>query len=909
MKRFSLCLLFCLFLFAASSSYAASGSAGEVAAIRGKAEASGSDKPRRQLSLKSQVYSGDILITGPKARLQVIFNDNSIISMGPDSEVTISEYSLKEKGGSLKTNIREGAFHIMGGSIAKDSPENFVTETPYATIGIRGSMFALNVKGKKLSVVFLGGKGIDVFNSAGSVAITNPGFGTIVTDVRTVPEPPRSFAGDELQGIVDMARPGEKSDSDAMDENPSQEGGKDKHSKEDEPRLKKSPSDLKGIKPPGQKPPGSFQPGLKPVVPGAPVILNPTAIPQNIINTNVENKLNLIVQEQRIATRGIHQSVIKPESEAADLVKTSDSGIVEANLLKGHVEGFIQDQTGVKSGFSFNLPDRDPSAPYSGFLKLQNVPAKRIINGVEEYPENMTIGYSSTGTFLIFGLDNFGFLRNTDRFLYSELGFTGVKALQDRRFSDGISVFSGPAIGFAKLGDSGIQKADDGTGDMKVMVNWHNNKIFGLVSGFRDNDLSSDGTLSTDIKVGVGEPVIIMGDISPDRAVVENAVAFGYYLPSDEISINKPQPLTNADILSGSQSQATDFWPIVWLGGDVKGEFYGSRFDGFGFRAEGDLVKIQSDQANTSGKFQITAAGFRDTGFAGSSSGTTPMNGFAVGIAEDMSMPGKDTRFFINSNPADFSMELDRDTGNLKGVLSAGDSRGSGSRLSSLEMGGANVSAYVDDTHFGAVLGGQDSIVSPGGSVSGPKPYGNYIVTDLGGKRLAEYTSWGYWEMSYSENRQDGTTRPYHIHRPGALWIAGEMTPEERIDALRQTGFKGAYEGKAIGVWYGDVGGYGGAQTGENLSGITKLNLDLSPGAKMPVKGEINFAEKNVFLGFQADKISGSSFTGKITNSQAGSVNGAFFGPNAESAAGSFGAKVTDGSIMGVFGANRSQLQ
>lgn len=909
MKRISFFLFFCLFLFAASSSYAASGSAGEVAAIRGKAEASGADHSRRQLSLKSPVYSGDVLVTGPKARLQIIFNDNSIISMGPDSEIKISEYSLKEKGGTLKTDIREGAFHIMGGSIAKDSPENFVTETPYATIGIRGSMFALNVRGKRLSVVFLGGKGIDVFNSAGSVAITNPGFGTIVTDVKTVPEPPRSFAGDELQIIVDMAKPGENTDSDAMDEKQSETGGQDKPSKEDKPRPDKPQSDLKGIKPPGQKPPGNLQPGLKPVVPGAPVLINPSAIPQSIINTNIENKLNLIVQEQKIATRGIHQSVLKLESEAGDSAKRCDYGNIEASLFKGHVEGFIQDQAGLKSGFSFNLPDRDPSAPYSGFQKLHNVPAKRIINGLEEYPENMTIGYSSTGTFLIFGLDNFGFLRDTDRFLYSELGFTGVKALQDRRFSDGISVFSGPAIGFAKFGDSNIQKADDGTGDMKLMANWHNNKIFGLVSGFRDNDISSDGTVATDTKAGAGEPVIIMGDISPDRAVVENAVAFGYYLPSDEIIINKPQALPNVDILSASQPQATDFWPIVWLGGDVKGEFYGSRFDGFGFRAEGDLVKIQSDQANASGRFMITAAGFRDTGFAGSSSGKSSMNGFAVGIAEDMTMPGKDTRFFINSNPADFSMELDRDTGNLKGMLSAGDSRGSGSSLSLLEIGGANMSAYVDDTHFGAVLGGQNSIVSPGGAVSGPKPHGNYIVTDLGGNRLAEYTSWGYWEMSYTESRQDGESRPYHIHRPGSLWIAGEMTPEDRMDSLRQTGFKGFYEGKAIGVWYGDAGGYGGAQTGENLSGITKLNVDLSPAAKLPVKGEINFAEKNVFLGFQADKISGSAFTGKITNAQAGVVNGAFFGPNAESAAGSFGAKVTDGSIMGVFGANRSPLQ
>lgn len=432
MKRITLSMLFWLAILMVSSVYAASVPVGEVAAIRGDARAIGSDQGDRQLSLKTSVFAGDVLVTGKKARLQIMFKDNSIISMGPESEITVSDYSLSDRGGVMKTKVKEGAFHIMGGSIAKESPENFVTETPVATIGIRGSMFALNVRDNKLSVVFLGGKGIDVFNSAGSVAITNPGFGTIVTGVKSIPESPRSFAGDELQTIVEMAKPGEKDEDALQNQKPGEKPAPGKPPEgqnqpgnvrpQGKPQAQSGPQNQgwQQMNPPGPRPPGSSieganQPVIKPPLPGSVGVINAGNLPQNtfnnLINSSVENNLNVIVQdEQRIATRGRHQSLWEIESEATSGVTKSETSTVEANLLKGHVEGFVQNQQGVRSGFSFDLPGRDPSAPYSGFQKLQNIPAKRFINGLEEHPENMKIGYSSTGTFLIFGLEDLSLL-------------------------------------------------------------------------------------------------------------------------------------------------------------------------------------------------------------------------------------------------------------------------------------------------------------------------------------------------------------------------------------------------------------------------------------------------------------------------------------------------------------------
>lgn len=153
-----------------------------VIAIRGTVVAQNKSGTSRNLSLKSQIFREDVLKTGDSGKLQIMFTDNSIISLGRDSEMKIAEYRWQpeQKDGALKTQVKEGTFRVMGGALAKEAPENFKTETPTATIGIRGSMYAFKSTQDSLSVLFQGGKGIEVFNSLGKVTITTPGFGTSV---------------------------------------------------------------------------------------------------------------------------------------------------------------------------------------------------------------------------------------------------------------------------------------------------------------------------------------------------------------------------------------------------------------------------------------------------------------------------------------------------------------------------------------------------------------------------------------------------------------------------------------------------------------------------------------------------------------------------------------------------------
>ncbi|OGV73159.1 MAG: hypothetical protein A3K19_15070 [Lentisphaerae bacterium RIFOXYB12_FULL_65_16] len=176
---------------------------GMVVAVRGDVQAIDAKRETRKLELKGPILLGDTVKTGPRGRVQLNFRDNTTVNLGRDTEVVFENYQFNEtkKEGAMVTEVKEGAFRIMGGAITKISPDNFQTKTPTATIGIRGSFFAGRLTGSVLSVVFLGGKGITVQNPAGTVEIQTPSFGTVVRSGDTPPDEPREFSAKDINAL------------------------------------------------------------------------------------------------------------------------------------------------------------------------------------------------------------------------------------------------------------------------------------------------------------------------------------------------------------------------------------------------------------------------------------------------------------------------------------------------------------------------------------------------------------------------------------------------------------------------------------------------------------------------------------------------------------------------------------
>lgn len=173
-----------------------------VVAVRGDAQAFDVKGKSRPLTVQTPIFEEDTIKTGERGRTQIMFTDNTQITLGNATTMKIAEYRWQpeQNDGALKTQVKEGTFRIMGGALTKTAPRNFKTETPSATIGIRGSMYAGVVTPDFLSVVFQGGKGIEITNAFGTVEISKPGFGTKVA-MDKPPLPPMKFSAQELEEI------------------------------------------------------------------------------------------------------------------------------------------------------------------------------------------------------------------------------------------------------------------------------------------------------------------------------------------------------------------------------------------------------------------------------------------------------------------------------------------------------------------------------------------------------------------------------------------------------------------------------------------------------------------------------------------------------------------------------------
>nr|WP_320193747.1 transferrin-binding protein-like solute binding protein [uncultured Desulfobacter sp.] len=175
---------------------------GKVVAVRGAVVAVEEDGQQRDLRLNAQVFRRDVIETGT-GRVQLMFQDNTLITLGRNTTMALAAYEWdpENKKAAMETQIREGSFRIMGGAITRMAPEKFKTTSVSGTIGIRGSMYAGNLRGTRLTVLFHGGKGIYVQNRAGRVNIRRPGFATRVERGDKAPASPTRMSTADLMEL------------------------------------------------------------------------------------------------------------------------------------------------------------------------------------------------------------------------------------------------------------------------------------------------------------------------------------------------------------------------------------------------------------------------------------------------------------------------------------------------------------------------------------------------------------------------------------------------------------------------------------------------------------------------------------------------------------------------------------
>jgi hypothetical protein len=159
----------------------------------------------RTLVIGQEVLFNERLATGGAGQAQVLFLDESALSIGPNSDIAVDQfvYDPKVGAGRLALNASRGVFRFVGGQLSKQ--ENAVTmATPAAVLAIRGGIFLAEVgPDGDLTVVLIYGAELSVTGRNGvTTTIKRPGFAVRVEGPGASPSAPSRVEHEKLAALT-----------------------------------------------------------------------------------------------------------------------------------------------------------------------------------------------------------------------------------------------------------------------------------------------------------------------------------------------------------------------------------------------------------------------------------------------------------------------------------------------------------------------------------------------------------------------------------------------------------------------------------------------------------------------------------------------------------------------------------
>jgi len=106
-------------------------------------------------STSEAIYWGDVINTGHLARARVALDDGSVLSVGSDSNLTVT----KHDGGAQQTELDLNYGRVRAKAVKQVKPNaNFQIRTPTGVAGVVGTDFALDSEGDTTRIVVYEGK-------------------------------------------------------------------------------------------------------------------------------------------------------------------------------------------------------------------------------------------------------------------------------------------------------------------------------------------------------------------------------------------------------------------------------------------------------------------------------------------------------------------------------------------------------------------------------------------------------------------------------------------------------------------------------------------------------------------------------------------------------------------------------
>ena len=95
----------------------------------------------------THVQPSDIVKTGSDGSVGITMTDDSLLSAGPNSVLTLDRYDFDDvtSRGQFDASLAKGSLAVVSGRLAKQSPDAMKVRTPSAVLGVRGTEFVVRV--------------------------------------------------------------------------------------------------------------------------------------------------------------------------------------------------------------------------------------------------------------------------------------------------------------------------------------------------------------------------------------------------------------------------------------------------------------------------------------------------------------------------------------------------------------------------------------------------------------------------------------------------------------------------------------------------------------------------------------------------------------------------------------------
>lgn len=187
---------------------------GQVQVFTGTVFARRVDGTQVSLQVGDPVFQGDIIETGPNSTINLIFVDATTFTLGGEARLAIDElvYNPETQSGTSALSILKGAFVFVSGEIAHHDYTQMKIDTPVATIGIRGTTVAGNVKapGERSQFTVIDGE-IEIATRVASVTLNDAFETTYVESFNSAPTEPFILTAEQIDrdyGVVKEASGG-----------------------------------------------------------------------------------------------------------------------------------------------------------------------------------------------------------------------------------------------------------------------------------------------------------------------------------------------------------------------------------------------------------------------------------------------------------------------------------------------------------------------------------------------------------------------------------------------------------------------------------------------------------------------------------------------------------------------------